>query len=345
MKTEYAFGAESILQSDSPRQQWRSAGLTTSMETTFAYPADANDRVRREFVSGLGIVGTNATSATLLGQTSSAFTTLMTIDFETTRGRVVSTTTDEHTFEIEFDLGSIPKPGEYISSSTKGGRKWYARFGSLAGSSGIATDDHHTIIDHFDGASVRKQYIELSDLNTNVTIGAGTTVIVYRDRGYGAVSGTRSNKAYKLRVFGTGTEIEDYLYCGSIVCGNTLNVSKLLDWEHTVDERSNNTMFNSRSGITWGYNEGPNRRSISGKLIGDVSDQTRDRLKNTIRRATDFNRRPVFFVLQDGSQAPDMIFFGNVELGGNDNAGYFYDENSGEWRSVGDMTLTIIENI
>lgn len=346
LKTEYAYGAENILQSDSPRQQWRSAGLTTSMETTFAYPEDANDRVRREFVSGLGIVGTNATSATLLGQTTSAFATLMTIDFETTRGRVVSTASNEHTFEIEFDQGSIPKPGEYISSSTKGGRKWYARFGSLgAGSGSISTNDHHTIIDHFDGSTVRRQYIELSDLNTGAVIGAGTTVIVYRDRGYGAISGTRTSKAYKLRVFGTGTEIEDYLYCGSIVCGNTLNVSKLLDWEHTVDEQSNNTMFNSRSGITWGYNEGPNRRSISGKLIGDVSDQTRDRLKNNIRRATDFNRRPVFFVLQDGSQSPDMMFFGNVELGGNDNAGYFYDENSGQWRSVGDMTLTIIENI
>ncbi len=346
LKTEYAYGSENVLQSNSPRQQWRSAGQTTSMETTFAFSSDENDRVKREFVSGLGIVGTNAKTITLLGQTTSAFTTLMTIDFETSKGRVVNSSTDEHTFEIEFDQGSIPKPGEYISSSTKGGRKWYARFGAIgSGSSGIATNDHHTIVDHFDGSTVRKQYVELSDLATNVTIGAGTTVIVYRDRGYGAISGTRSSKAYKLSAVGTGTEIENYLYCGSIVCGNTLNVSKLLDWDHTVDEQSNNTMFNSRSGITWGYNEGPNRRSISGRLIGDVTDQTRNRVKNNIRRATDFNRRPVFFVLQDGSQSPDMMFFGNVELGSNDNSGYFYDENSGEWRSVGDMTLTIIENI
>ena len=80
-------------------------------------------------------------------------------------------------------------------------------------------------------------------------------------------------------------------------------------------------------------------------MIGDVNDQTRNRVKNAVRRATDFNRRPVFFVLQDGSQSPDMMFYGNVDLGSNTNSGYYYDENSGEWRTVGDMTLTIIENI
>ena len=345
LKTEYAHNANNILHSDSPRQQWRSAGLTTSMETVFAMPTDSNDRVQRQFVSGFAVVGTNATSITLQGATSSTYSDLVTIDFEYTRGRVVSTVTNEHTFEIEFDGGKVPKPGELISASSKGGRKWYSRFGPLVSCSGINADQHGTIVDHFDGSSVRKQYIELSDLNTSVTIGAGTTVIVYRDRGYGAFSGTRASKSYKVQVSGTGNEIEQYLYCGSIVAGNTLSVNNLLDWEHTIDEQSNNTMFNSRSGLTWGYNEGPNRRSIQGKLIGDVTDQVRNRLKNSIRRATDFNRRPLFFVLEDGSQSPDTMFFGNVELGSNDNAGYFYDENMQQWRSVGDLTLTIIENI
>lgn len=345
LKTEYVYGAENILQSDSPRQQWRSAGITTQMQVDFAN-ASENNKIKRDFISGLGVVGTNATQIILQGKSTSAFTTLMTIDFETTRGRVVSTTTNEHTFEIEFDQGKIPKVGDFISSSSVGGRKWYARFGSLGvGSSGITTNEHTTVIDHFDGSTVRKQYIELSNLATNITIGAGTTVIIYRDRGYSAISGTRSMKELQLQVLGTGTEIENYLYCGSIVCGNTLSVTKLLQWDHSVDEQSNNTMFNSRSGITWGYNEGPNRRSIQGKLIGDVSEQTRNRLKNNVRKATDFNRKPLFFVLQDGSQMPDNIFYGNIELGSNENAGYFYDENMQEWRSVGDLTLTIIENI
>ena len=346
LKTEYAYGAENILQSDSPRQQWRSAGLTSSIETTFAHPEDANGRIQRDFVSGFGIVGTNATSITLLGTATSAFTTLLTIDFETSRGRVVATSANSHTIEVEFDSGKVPKPGEFISSSTKGGRKWYSRFGTLgAGSGNVTTNEHNTIIDHFEGSTAAKQFIELSDLNTSPTIGAGTTVIIYRDRGYGAISGERSMKTLKVRAVGTGTEVEGYLYCGSVVCGNTLNVTRLLEWDHTVGEESNNTMFASRSGLTWGYNEGPNRRSITGKLIGDVTEQTRNRLKNNIRRATDFNRRPLFFVLQDGSQSPDTIFFGNVEVGSNDNAGYYYDENMQTWRSVGDMSLTIIENI
>ena len=170
-------------------------------------------------------------------------------------------------------------------------------------------------------------------------------MIIYRDRGYGAISGNRTIKTLKVRAEGTATEVEGYLYCGSVVCGNTLNVTKLLEWDHTVGEQANNTMLSSRSGLTWGYNEGPNRRSITGKLIGDVNDQLRDRLKNNIRRATDFNRRPLFFVLQDGSQSPDVMFFGNVEVGSNENAGYYYDELMQTWRSVGDMSLTIIENI
>lgn len=345
LKTEYAHNANNILHSDSPRQQWRSAGLTTSMETVFALPTDSNDRVQRQFVSGFAVVGTNAKSITLQGATTSTYSDLVTIDFEYTRGRVVTTSTDDHTIEIEFDSGKVPKAGELISASSKGGRKWYSRFGPLVSCSGISNDQHGTIVDHFDGPSVSKQYIELSDLNTDVVIGAGTTIIVYRDRGYGAFSGTRSSKSYKVKASGTGNEIENYLYCGSIVAGNTLSVNNLLDWDHTVDEQPNNTMFNSRSGLTWGYNEGPNRRSIQGKLIGDVTDQVRNRLKNSIRRATDFNRRPLFFVLEDGSQSPDTMFFGNVELGSNDNSGYFYDENMQQWRSVGDLTLTIIENI
>jgi len=71
----------------------------------------------------------------------------------------------------------------------------------------------------------------------------------------------------------------------------------------------------------------------------------RNRLKNTIRRATNFDRRPLYFVLQDGTQDSSMIFYGKVEVGNSDNQGYFYDTNSEQWRSVGNMTLTIIENV
>ena len=108
---------------------------------------------------------------------------------------------------------------------------------------------------------------------------------------------------------------------------------------------SNNTPYRSRSGIEWAYTEGPSSRSLQGTIIGDVTEQMRNKLKNNIRRATNFDKKPLYFVLQDGIQDSSQIFYGKVEVGVNDNQGYYYDDNSGQWRSLGNMTLTIIENV
>jgi len=185
----------------------------------------------------------------------------------------------------------------------------------------------------------------LKGLDQQADIGVGTTLIIYGDRGYGCFSPQRENAYYKIRANGTANEEEGYLYCGSITVGNTLQIDPVLNWQHTVSEQSNNTTFKSRSGIEWAYNEGASFRSLQGNIIGDVTEQMRNRLKNTIRRATNFDRRPLYFVLQDGTQDSSMIFYGKVEVGNSDNQGYFYDTNSEQWRSVGNMTLTIIENV
>tara|TARA_B100000282_G_scaffold198765_1_gene145367 strand:+ start:16973 stop:20659 length:3687 start_codon:yes stop_codon:yes gene_type:complete len=352
LQPEYANSVKNILHFDSPRQQWRSAGLTSHIQTTFNIPS-SNNEIQKDPVSGIGIIGTNATSIELAGSqsSSSGFTTVSTINLERTRGRVVSTHFNQHTFEVQFDGGKIPYAGEFQSGSSEGDRKYYARFGALGGgfgvsqSNNIATNDHHLVLDHYEGSARDKQFIQLKGLDQQADIGVGTTLIIYGDRGYGCFSPLRSNTHYRLRVNGTTTETEGYLYCGSVVVGNTLQINPVLNWQHSVTEESNNTVYRSRSGIEWAYNEGASFRSIQGNIIGDVTEQMRNRLKNTIRRATNFDRRPLYFVLQDGTQDSSMIFYGKVQVGNNDNAGYYYDQLSQQWRSVGNMTLTIIENV
>ena len=348
LESQYANSVKNILHFNSPRQQWRSAGSTSYLETIFNVPSVDSNHTRKEPVSGIGIIGTNGTSIELAGAVSiaSAYTTVTTINLERTRGRVTSTFVKEHTFEVEFDGGKVPYAGEYQSGSENGSIKFYSRFGTLGGgSANITTDEHHVILDHYEGSSNTKQYIQLKGLHNNSTIAVGTTLIVYGDRGYGCFTANRTNGYYRLRINGTNNEEEGYLYCGSAVVGNTLQINPDLNWDHSVSVESNNTPYRSRSGIEWAYTEGPSSRSLQGTIIGDVTEQMRNKLKNNIRRATNFDKKPLYFVLQDGIQDSSQIFYGKVEVGVNDNQGYYYDDNSGQWRSLGNMTLTIIENV
>jgi len=346
LKPEYANSCSNILHFDNPRQQWRSAGLTDNIQTVFSRPTK-NGKIQKDFISGFSIIGTNATSVQLASQvnSSSSFTTQATINLERARARVTTTVTEGQTMELEFDSGFHPYAGEFQSGRGSGEIKYYARFGTLGGgSANISLNDHHEVLDHFEDPSSSKQNIQLSDLATNSTIGAGTTLIIYGDRGYACFSGIRDNTSYRIKAVGTANEVEGYLYAGTICVGNTLQIDPVLNWQHTVAVQSNNTEFKTRAGIEWSYNEGPSRRQLNGTIVGDVTEQMRNRLKNTIRRATDFNSRSLLFVLQDGVQDTDMIYYGKVEVGTNENAGYYYDTEAQQWRSVGNMTLTIIEN-
>ena len=94
----------------------------------------------------------------------------------------------------------------------------------------------------------------------------------------------------------------DYIKFGSMTAGLSFNLDRVpLNWKHDVTVSANVTEFNSRSGVRWGYSEGPSVRTFNGEIIGDVFDGERENIKNIAEQATKFNLHPVALVF-DGDR-------------------------------------------
>ena len=184
---------------------------------------------------------------------------------------------------------------------------------------------------------------------------AGMTVSVYADRGWAVYSGT--NVDHKVQWVLTGSNWNAYeesnpdqeLYAGTLVVGSTLSMHPLqISWQMTDDEKANTTVNRTRSGVTWGYREGATTRQIKGTFQGDVSEQVRRYLRDTLRSATNFNETGIVFVgyAEDpyGPLSDDYFmlsrFDDNLTL---QNIGWYYDEGEQKWRPVGNLSLTLTE--
>ena len=153
----------------------------------------------------------------------------------------------------------------------------------------------------------------------------------------------------------------DYIKVGSMTAGLSFSLERVpLNWKHNINVSGNVTEFKSRSGIRWGYSEGPSVRTFTGEIIGDVFDDERENIRNIAKQATKFNVYPVamifdgdrgsaFDTVGDDASAkafidPTNILYGtiNSELQ-MVNEGWQYDSTNQEWKVVGNMQLTVVE--
>lgn len=230
---------------------------------------------------------------------------------------------------------------------------YYAKF--TTGSTGSLQNKSYKVIKSF-GSNLS---LDVTDnVIDNTLCPAGTTIEIYSDRmiaTHGLVDATH------MRITLSGhLGTTDYIKMGSLTAGISFNLDRVpINWEHSVNVSGNVTEFNSRSGVRWGYREGPSVRTFTGEIVGDVFDDERENIKNIAEQATRFNVNPIGMVFdgdrgaafETGSDAtakayidPTNILYGTInpqlEMV---NEGWRYDSTLQEWKVVGNLQLTVVE--
>ena len=129
---------------------------------------------------------------------------------------------------------------------------------------------------------------------------------------------------------------------GAFVAGPVHDFDPPLDWTWKDNQEPNTTRFTSKSGVTWGYKEGPAQRVWQGRIIGDVTQRNREALRNLLRVFSSFDVRPVALVI-DHANLPAQLLYGYVSTGGQlDNEGWFTGADK-KWVGSGDSAFQLVE--
>jgi len=128
---------------------------------------------------------------------------------------------------------------------------------------------------------------------------------------------------------------------GTIVPGAKLDIDVPMDWSFTDNEQPNVTDHRTRGAVGWSYSEGPDQRTVIGRVVGDVTQRFRDRLR-FLQRMIGYEVRPVALILDEDKFQPMLC----KQRAGNqqDNAAWYVDTN-GIRRTAGDVSLTFVEEV
>ena len=374
---EYTYKGTNSLYFESPRIQWK-ADKARNLMSLEVYQNTDSDTQNTFNHDAFAIIGTNAKTVkfSYYRAVGSAKDTKATIDLKratgrisSVKGRLVNVVWDDYVYDgaspANSALNKQIRPHQLASTSTI---KNYVRFTNL--NAGLLTnvvkeDTAFIVDDNFGvvGSSDKTQRLQLAGVTmtswTNDLLFAGATLTYYADRGHTTIadsvsSGSNGYDGFEIEVFGGGStptpsynpEPEGYLYTGTVVVGTSLTLRVPLDWNWKDDAQPNNKMYKSVSNYTWGYKQSGASRKFTGEMVGDVSQQLRRIIRDTLRSATDYNRKPLVFILQDWDYDSEMMLFGRVESGSDlENEGWFWDEISQIWKPLGNLSLTIEEVI
>ena len=204
-----------------------------------------------------------------------------------------------------------------------------------------------------------------SGLGTNLI---GTTIQIFSDTMLSifdkTVNNVVLNPKYMRITLKNHLGTDTYYKLGSLTCGMTYGFQNVpMNWEHDKSVTGNVKSFQSRSGIRWGYEDGPSVSSYSATIMGDVFEQERSNIVRILQNATEFNNRPVAMVFDDGKHTsptvsehpslnikmyvdPNNILYGTfnnqLQLV---NAGWGYDHDKQKWVPIGDMQITVTETV
>lgn len=346
----YTYPSSNSTKFSSPRQQWRSAGATSTLEMVLNSAA-TTDKWWHD--SGM-VLRTNAKTAAFAYSTDNVtYTTSGTIDMSRMVGRVSAV--DGAMVSVDFNPFNIsasptnrtPRDGEYSSTKEE---TFYGRLTNTTTSS-LGEDVPYIIDRHWKGTSSSAKFqLQMSALDSGFNSSlVGSTFTVYADRGWTLfpTSPPQGDKSYmKVTLTGSATETEGYLYAGTISAGTSLTLRVPFNWKYTDAENGNNEMYQSKSNLTWGYCNSGASRSFSGMIDGDVSDQLRQRIRTALRKATNYEQEPLLFVLQDDDIANEFMLWGRVTSGSKeDNVGWYWDAVNMTWKPIGSLKVTIDEVI
>ena len=360
-KIKSSYNVENTIKVSSPRFEYRTKGDNTSnlkasvARAVYQLPNEERGTNYGLYHTGLAVLNTNVEKIKIeycdLSDFSSDIYTVGEKSLKLIQGRTTDALNNKIVVTYDGESSARnPNDTRYTSSDSV---SYYLKFttGSLAHKSYKITKTN--------GANV---ILDCNDEVLDTTkVSVGTTIQIYSDRMVSTYSQFPTANKYMRVTLTCHLGTTDYIKMGSLCAGTSFSLERVpINWEHSVGVAGNVTEFNSRSGVRWGYREGPSVRTFSGEIIGDVFDDERENIKNIAEQATRFNSYPVamifdgdrgtaFDTVGDDSSAkafidPTNVLYGTInpelEMA---NEGWRYDETNSEWKVVGNLQLTVIE--
>lgn len=337
LSTAYVYDAKNLML-PSPRIGYRTGDKSTLTDVDIVFQTeDAKYNFMHE---GIGIIGTNCQEIDVAYSADNVtYGSAKTILTSVNRGKTVSA--GFNVLEVQWN-GKNTNDQMYAynaayNSSQK--RSYYIRFDAATGVAGLTLNQRLKIKENKGNYIVLEDDIDLSSISTGVsfTICSDSSFKVYDSVNFG--------KYMKLTLKEVNLSPDNYGKLGSIIVGTTIPFTTPLNWQISESERPTSTNYRSRGAVTWSYSDGPSVRTISGNMVGDVYDQLRDTIKNSLRSLANYDVQPVLLSLDENrNRDPNNFIFGRVSGGSETNAdGWYYDEDTLFWRPIGDMSLSIIE--
>lgn len=209
-------------------------------------------------------------------------------------------------------------------------------------------------------------YHLILDTDIDITLlGTLTAITVFSGRWvYNVEDGSVRNDRY-IEISGDrdlGNATNQALGMGTLVIGIREDLTVPLEWSVTSNEQPNITNYRTKGGLTWAYPEGPPQRTITGRLVGDVSQEQRNTLRQLLRSHSQYETKPVVLVLDDSIGVasrsapysdPNNVILGRITSGAQlDNAGWYEQTKSNSpaadidiWKQAGDMAITLEEEV
>ena len=308
---------------DSPRIDWRSTTTTTQH---IVYDKGTAQRMT---VEGVAMFGTNDQSIAIAMNNTDSWGSPSALH--------TMTTTVVTNIEVQDVAGSLLELDAVLEGHLARGEGvgFYVRF-----TQGAMADKTFEIIGH-----PRDAWLELA---TNTTLGgqgiaSGDFCDIYANKGYLDL-GTTEQYRYMRLTFPNEATAEGDHRLGHIVPGLTMSNTVPMDWAFSDAQMGNVTRRRTTSGISWAHQEGPAERTITGRIIGDVT-RYREEFRYLLNDLCNYNERPMAFVLNEDVPNTELMlvtFEGSTQL---DNAGWVQENVEGitRWRPVGDMSVTLKE--
>ena len=365
-----SYSPENTIKTSSPRYEYRTLGSNTadikSSTATIVYELKDSDRTTNSldgyglYHTGLAVLNTNAMSLKVEYSDTSDFASSYTVgnvDTLLNTGRVTAASNNKLSVTFNGESARNIRDSEYTSTDNN---EYYLLFRLLSGGTGTAIlqKSYKITKQRGDNLILDINDVDLSDAAYSTI--AGTSIEIYSNQFALSYSQFPTYNKYLRLTFSNHMGTEPYIKVGSVVAGLTFGMERVpIQWEHNVSHTGNVNEFTSRSNVRWGYKEGPSVKSFTGTIMGDVFDQERRNILNITKHAMQYNVNPVVMVFDGGANRstsaaddPNLKFYAhpeNILLGTFSdtlelvNPGWRYDETLEEWKTVGDMELTILE--
>ncbi|NRA04282.1 MAG: hypothetical protein HRU00_16965 [Myxococcales bacterium] len=326
-EVEHQHPAEAVL-IDSPRIDWRSSSVAAQ---TMILDADPDDGLCRWDHDAIAVFGTNDRFITVEYDDNAAFAspvaagTIDTTAFGTGTQALFVTAVEGCTLETSNNPMWVV--GEVVGH--------YVRM-----TSGTASGLTFKVTRH-----ASRFLLHCGDETTSLAaqgVLPGDSFVVFADHGVLVYSSPISNlpQRYMRLGFSDSDTAEDDHSLGRLVVGRQFDIAVPLDWAFTDDEQPNITQYRTRGGITWAFQEGPDQRTIIGRIVGDA-ERWRDRFRYVLRQIG-YEKRSVALVIDD-ERGVETVILGRVKSGSrHDNAAWYRDAD-GNLRKAGDTSLMFTE--